>query len=175
MELYRFTGAVTGLLISGGIAFFFTVCGKGMIDGTVFYMMIPPMVLFGSLFDFQFVWRGLMRISEKFKPSFVGAAAFWTVAWPLCKMITDLLTGLYFMHTTGEFLVPSYWNTWGINGIIGYFLYQAMVGSGMGLMFYMAYRPIFVVISHIRVRLGMGDQEHEMSLREEMAEFGFRK
>ena len=45
----------------------------------------------------------------------------------------------------------------------------------MGLMFYMAYRPIFVAISHLRVRLGMGDPEHEMSLREEMAEFGFRK
>lgn len=175
MELYRFTGAITGLILSGGIAFFFTLNSRGIIDPTVFYMLIPAMLVFGFFFDCKFVWKGLMRVSPKFKPSFVGAGAFWTVAWPLCKMLSDVLAAAYLMNTTGQFVPPVYMNSWGFNGIIGYFLYQAMVGTGMGLMFYMAYRPIFVAISHLRVRLGMGDPEHEMSLREEMAEFGFRK
>ncbi len=175
MELYRFTGAITGLILSGGMALFFTIAGKGIINPLVFYMLIPPMLLSGILFDCKFVWKGLMRISEKFKPSYIGAAAFWTIAWPVCKMLSDILAGSYMGYTTGNYIMPSYMSSWGFNGIIGYFVYQAMVGTGMGLMWYMGYCPVFSVISHIKVRLGIADPEQEMSLREEMAEFGFRK
>jgi len=175
MELYRFTGATTGLIISGGMAFFFTTLGGGLISPVVFYMLIPPMLLCGFLFDCKFVWKGLMRISEKFRPSYVGSAAFWTVAWPLCKMAGDILAAVYSGYTTGNYLMPSYLSSWGMNGIIGYFLYQAMVGTGMGLMWYMSYGPVFTAISHLKVRLGLGDPDHELSLRQEMAEFGFRK
>jgi len=175
MELYRFTGATTGLIISGGMAFFFTTLGGGLISPVVFYMLIPPMLLCGFLFDCKFVWKGLMRISEKFRPSYVGSAAFWTVAWPLCKMAGDILAAVYSGYTTGNYLMPSYLSSWGMNGIIGYFLYQAMVGTGMGLMWYMSYGPVFIAISHLKVRLGLGDPDRELSLRQEMAEFGFRK
>ena len=175
MELYRFTGAITGLILSGGMAFFFTTLGNGIINPTVFYMLMPLMLLFGFLFDCKFVWKILMKITPKFKPSFIGSAAFWTVAWPLCKMGSDVLTGAYAGYTTGNYIMPAYMSSWGFNGIIGYFVYQAMVGTGMGLMWYMAYGPVFSVISHIRVWLGIGDLEEELSMREEMAEFGFWK
>lgn len=175
MDLYRFTGAITGLILSGGIAFFFTTLGKGVLNPVVFYLLIPPMVLCGFLFDCRFTWKNLMKISEKFKPSYIGSAAFWTIAWPLCKMTSDISAGLYIGYTTGNYIMPAYLGSWGMNGIIGYFLYQAMVGTGMGLMWYMAYGPVFSAISHLKVRLGLGDPEHELSLRQEMAEFGFRK
>ena len=175
MELYRLTGAITGLILSSGMAFFFTTLGEGVINPLVFYMLIPAMLLFGFLFDCQFVWRGLMRITPKFKPSYVGSAAFWTIAWPLVKIISDSLAGAYMGYTTGNYIMPYYMSSWGMGGMIGYFLYQAMVGTGMGLMWYMAYGPVFTAISHIKVRLGYGDSEHELSLRQEMAEFGFRK
>ncbi len=180
MELYRFTGALTGLVLSGGISLFFFLCsrtvtGPSPIDGTVFYMLIPSMLLFGLLFDLKFIWKNLMRLSKWFKPSYIGSAAFWTVAWPLCKMLSDILVGVFWMYTKGQFVLPPYMETWGFTGIIGYFIYQAFVGTGMGLMFYMVYGPVFTVISKLRVRLGLADPEIELSLRQEMAEFGFRK
>jgi len=175
MGIYRLTGPTTGLILSGGMAFFFTFLGSGAINPTVFYMLIPVLVIFGMLFDCKFVWRGLKRISKSFRPSYIGSAAFWTLAWPLCKMGSDILTGLYIGFATGNYLMPAYLSSWGVRGIIGYFFYQAMVGTGMGLMWYMAYGPVFTFLSVIRVRLGYGDPDNEFSLRQEMAEFGFRK
>lgn len=176
MHLYRLTGLTTAFLLSGGIAFFYTSAGEGNLNPMVFYMLIPAMMVFGFLFDCKFVWRGLMRITPRFEPSFVGSAAYWTIAWPFCKIITDSLAGVHMGVTTGNYIMPYYLGSFGMEGITGYFLYQAMVGTGMGLMWFMAYRPVFVGISHLRERLGfVGDHEHEMSMRQEMAEFGFRK
>ena len=175
MDLYRLTGPTTALILSGGMALFFTIVGQGVINPVVFYMLIPAMLVFGFLFDCKFVWKGLMRITQQFKPSYIGSAAYWTIAWPLVKIISDTLAGAYIGYTTGTYIMPYYMSSWGMNGITGYFLYQVMVGTGMGLMWFMAYGPVFTGISHLRVRLGYGDPRHEMSLRQEMAEFGFWK
>ena len=174
MEFYRFTGAATGLILSGGMTIFFTTLGNGVINPAVFYMLIPSMVLCGILFDRRFVWKGLMKLSKKFKPSYMGSAAFWTMAWPFCKMLSDTLASAYMVKTVGYFAVPTYLTSWGGNGIVGYFLYQAMIGTGMGLVWFLAYVPVFSGISHLRVLLGVGDPTKELSLREEMGEFRLR-
>lgn len=178
MELYRFTGALTGLLISGGISLFFIVCGSKSnvpAGAMMIYMLVPAMVLFGFLFDVQIIWRKLSRISKLFRPSFIGSGAFWTLAWPFCWLLADTLArvGIYFRE--GQFLMPEYLASYGLGGIFGFLLFQAMVGSGMGLMFFMAYRPVFGVVSELRVKIGMADPNYELTIDEEFGEFGFRK
>lgn len=175
MELYRLTGAATGLILSGGMTLLLARAGKGIINPAVFYMLIPSMVLFGILFDQRFVWKNLMKLSKRFKPSYMGSAAFWTLAWPLCKILSDTLASAYMARTVGSFVVPTYLTTWGPNGIIGYFLYQAMIGTGMGLVWFLAYVPVFIGISHIRDSMGMGDPRLERSLRDEMRDLVSRK
>lgn len=176
MDLYRLTGPITALILSGGMAFFYSQAGGSLINPTVFYMLIPSMLLFGFLFECKFVWKGLMRITPKLKPSFVGSGAFWTIAWPFCKIMSDSLAGAYIGAKTGNYIMPYYMNSFGMEGMTGYFLYQAMVGTGIGIMWFMAYRPVFVGVSYVREKLGYAsDIEHELSMREEMAEFGFRK
>jgi hypothetical protein len=178
MELYRFTGALTSLVISGGISLFFFVCNMSSgssAHGFLLYMLVPAMVLFGFLFDVQFIWKKLSRISKLFRPSFIGSAAFWTIAWPFCWMLADLFAraGIYFRD--GQFIIPEYLTSLGLGGIFGFLLFQAAVGSGMGLIYFMAYRPVFGFVSVLRVKAGMADREYEMSIEEELGEFGFRK
>lgn len=178
MELYRFTGALTGLLISGGISGFFIACGSHSnipAGDMMIYMLVPAMVLFGFLFDVQLIWKTLARISKKFRPSFIGAAAFWTIAWPFCWMLADTLARIGIYVKSGEFLVPEYLSSFGFGGVIGFLLFQSAVGSGMGLMFFMAYRPVFEFVSAIRVKIGMADPNYELTIDEELGEFGFRK
>lgn len=180
IEPYRFTGALTGLEISGGISLFFFICSTfssqpGTFSGTMLYMLIPSMVLFGYIFDNQAIWRRLQRISKMFRPSFIGSAAFWTVAWPLCWLTADVLASAVLALNGGEFFVPKYLTSLGINGFFGFFLFQAMVGSGMGFMFFLAYRPMFVLVSTLRLRFGYADEEWELTADQEFAEFGFRR
>lgn len=178
MELYRFTGALTGLLISGGISGFFFICGSQskIPTGSMFiYMLVPAMVLFGFLFDVQVIWKTLARISKKFRPSFIGSSAFWTLVWPFCWLCTDILARGVIYFRNGDFLMPEYLTSFGFNGILGFFLLQAGVGTGMGLMFFLAYRPVFEAISVLRIKLGMAEADYEMTIDEELGEFGFRK
>ena len=116
-----------------------------------------------------------MRLSVRFRPSHIGSGVFWLAAWPLCKLLSDALAGVYFFYAKGQFLMPSYLKSWGLDGVFGFFFFQAIVGSGMGLVYYMIYGPVFSAISRVRVWLGMGDSDFELSLKQEMAEFGFRK
>jgi len=178
MELYRFTGALTGLLISGGISLFFFICGSSsnVANGETFlYMLVPAMVFIGSFFDVKIIWRTMSRVSRRFRPSYVGSAVFWTFAWPICWLLADIFARCGIYLRGGSFIAPPYLSSFGLDGIIGFFLMQAMVGSGMGLMFFMAYRPIFDFITTLRIKIGMGDPEYELTLEEELGEFGFRK
>lgn len=178
MELYRFTGALTSLLISGGISLFFFICGRASsipAGSTFIYMLIPAMILFGFLFDVQIIWKKLAKLSKLFRPSFIGSGAFWTVAWPFCWLIADMLArvGIYFRD--GSFLMPEYLSSFGFSGIFGFFLFQAAIGSAMGIMYFLAYRPVFEFVSVIRTKTGMADSDYEMTIEEELGEFGFRK
>lgn len=178
MELYRFTGALTSLLISGGISLFFFICGRASSvpeGGTFIYMLIPAMVLFGFFFDVQIIWKKLARISKLFRPSFIGSGAFWTFAWPFCWLMADMLarTAIYFRD--GQFLLPEYLSSFGLSGIFGFFLFQAAIGSAMGIIYFLAYRPVFEFVSAIRVKVGMADPNYELTMDEELGEFGFRK
>ena len=180
MELYRFTGALTGLLFSGGIALFFFICGRssglaGSYDGTIFYTLVPPFVLFGFIFDSQAIWKRISRFSQMLRPSYIGSGMFWMVAWPFCKLIGDLLVSTVGMFQGEGFVVPYYLQSLGFTGILGFFFFQAIVGTGMGLMFFMIYRPIFEVVSVLRVRFGLADPDYELNFSDEMSEFGFRK
>ena len=179
IEPYRFTGALTGLEISGGISLFFFLSSlstaPGKFGGTFLYMLIPSMVLFGFLFDTQIIWKRMQRISKMLRPSFAGSAAFWTVVWPFCWMLADILASFAVAVQGDGFLLPPYLTSIGLNGILGFLAFPAMVRTGMGLMFYMAYRPMFVLVSALRLRLGYADEEWELTAGQEFAEFGFRK
>jgi hypothetical protein len=178
MELYRFTGALTSLLISGGISLFFIACGTQSsipAGDMLIYMLVPAMVLFGFLFDVQVIWRKLSRISKMFRPSFIGSGAFWTIAWPFCWMLADTLARVAVYLKEGTVLIPEYLSSFGLGGVLGFLLFQACVGSGMGLIFFMAYRPMFEIVSVVRVKVGMADPNYELTIDEEFGEFGFRK
>lgn len=179
MELYRLTGGLTALLLSGGLSLclFIATKVKGSMpfDVAVFYMVVPSMVLFGLLFDVQAVWRRLMKISRVFKPSYIGSGMYWLIAWPFCKLLSDCLYGLYSLLKYGEAIFPSYFASFGFDGLIGFFIYQAIVGSGMGIIFFFAYGPVFAFITWVRKLLGMEISPHELAVKEELAEFGFRK
>jgi len=178
MELYRFTGAFSGLLYAGGISLFYWALGNQSsvpTGGTFIYMLVPAMVLFGFLFDIKFFWRMLSRISKMFRPSFIGSAVFWTFAWPFCWLLADTLARCAIYLKGGSLILPPYLSSFGFSGIIGFFLMQAMVGSGMGLMFFMVYRPVFCFISNLRVKVGVAEPDCELTLEEELGEFGFRK
>jgi len=178
MELYRFTGALTGLLISGGISGFFIACGSNSnipAGDTFIYMLVPAMVLTGFLFDVQPIWRLLSRMSRRFRPSFIGSSVFWTFVWPVCWLLADTFARLAIYFRDGRFIIPEYLTSFGFDGVLGFIILQAAVGTGMGLMYFLAYRPVFEFISIIRVKVGMADREYELSIEEELGEFGFRK
>jgi len=180
VELYRLTGALTGLLLSGGISLCLFIAsrtqGKMPFDVAIFYMLVPSMVLFGLLFDVKAVWRNLMKISKACTPSYIGSGIFWMIMWPFCKLLSDFLYLLFSLMKYGEAIYPSYFTSLGFDGLIGFFIYQAVVGSGMGIIFYFAYGPVFAFVTSVRKSLGIkGDSEHELTLKEELAEFGFRK
>ena len=178
MELYRFTGALTSLVISGGISLFFFFLGNQSqvsIKGTFIYMLVPAMVLFGSFFDVQTIWKKLSKISKKFRPSYIGSAVFWTLAWPPCWMLADILATIAIYFRDGQFIMPEYLMSFGFGGIIGFLIYQACVGSALGMMFFMAYRPVFGFISFLRVKFGLAESDYELSIEDELSEFGFRK
>ncbi|NLO89842.1 MAG: hypothetical protein GX088_05910, partial [Clostridia bacterium] len=63
----------------------------------------------------------------------------------------------------------------GFDGLIGFFIYQAIVGSGMGIIFFFAYGPVFAFLTWVRKLLGKELTPYELELKEELAEFGFRK
>jgi len=181
MEIYRLTGAISGLILSGGISLFFFFINtfsssSGAVDIMIIYLLIPPMVLWGFIFDTRAIWRRLAKISQWLRPSYPGAGFFWAAAWPVCKIMNDLLYSFYVMFKTGQFALPSYFHSLiGLDGLLGLLIYQAIVGTGMGFMFFMVYRSVFSFISVIRQRLGVGASDYELTIEEEFAEFGFRK
>jgi hypothetical protein len=180
MELYRLTGALTGFVLSGGISLYFFLITRSSkiaaVDVSIFYLLIPPMVLFGFLFDTKAIWKKLMKISKLCTPSYIGSGIFWTFVWPFCKLSNDLLYCCMQGLKSGAFILPPYFSSLGINGILGFFLYQAMVGSGMGIMFFMAYTPVFTVLTKLKKRLGHDNVEiYELTLKEEFAEFGLHR
>jgi len=179
MELYRLTGGLTALLLTGGLSLCLFAASRVnetmAVDLAVFYMIIPSMVLFGLLFDVQAIWRRMMKISRSFRPSYIGSGIYWLIAWPLCKLMSDGFYGLYSLLKYGEAILPSYFASLGFDGLIGFFIYQAIVGSGMGIIFFFAYGPVFAFLTWVRKLLGKELSPHELELKEELAEFGFRK
>ncbi|MGE5575788.1 MAG: hypothetical protein ACM3TT_01165 [Syntrophothermus sp.] len=155
-RLYRFTGALTGLLAGALVALFFMATATMAFGNIVapwrplFFIMAAPMVLLGYVFDSLPVRRRLAQIAT---PGYITSSIYWFLAFPFVKLTNDLLLAFYFPLFTGaRFIWPPYLTRLGFDGIIGFFVYQALIGIAFGAGFYMVYEKVFLVFEKVDKR-----------------------
>ena len=146
----RFAGGLTGLLAGAFVAVVFGVQLLGRAEGFSVARAFVPLVLltaFGLLYDvlrarYPELWRSAhpdrLWMSWLFK-----TALYWTVAFPLVRLVQDLGTAWEVAGRVPEGtpadLFPYLSSA---RGVVGFLLFQAVYGSAFGVVFTFLYRRV---------------------------------
>jgi hypothetical protein len=160
MKLCRYTGLVMGLLAGVFVSSLMARSLAAMFGNAfdnyapLLFILVIPLALLGYGFDSLWVRRRLARYVPPQYAGWGNSVAYWMAVTPAIKVSNDLLLAGYFAYFKGEeFVVPYYLTTWGFDGIIGYLIYQIMVGMFIGVGFYMGYQRIFQGLTLLERRI----------------------
>jgi hypothetical protein len=128
-------GALTAVVTGGIMAFLVTIAGEGAASFTAAILALTvPLLAAGVLFG----W-----LTDHDRLTFGRALLYWAAAFAVCRLTQELLIGDREIK----------------DGLIGFVLYQALVGTLFGLGYLLLYQQVLAGFSKVLGGPGGGEGE----------------